>query len=662
MALALTISAPEPPRAGDDGIRAAELWRHVSYLASDSLAGRETGRPGVRKAERYIAREFKRVGLSPLPGREDYWVDFTLYRSGYAADGTSLAIDLGGRSKHGRAGIDFRPFPFSDEGVVEAPVVFVGYGITAPEHAYDDYGGIDVAGKIVLMLRHEPGEADPDSSFDGAASSRHARFTTKAGNAREHGAVGMLLVTDPLHHGPDEDLRLDGALSLTRPEEPNSETDATSAEPFLAVHVGQQLASKIAASAGHTLETLQRAVDGGAPAADFAMDGVRARIAVERSASTVAVPARNVAGFLEGRDPEMKDEWIVIGAHHDHLGGHPGGGDTVYNGADDNASGTAGVLALARAFAARPTGPRRSMAFVTFSGEEKGLLGSRALVEQRLISLDRIAFMLNLDMIGRNPDRSVQLYGDGYGRGVREIVDAANREIELPIDVAGARYAGNSDHDAFFEEGIPFLFFFTGVHDDYHQLGDHADKLDYDRMETIVRLTYDDGKRAVVSAVNEGSRAASAGLAAGDVVLAVGDAPRDPEQVGRRIQDVEPGTRVTLALRRAGGDLALSVERARAGFLGLAPGPIDDDRRRAHGLHGDEGFLLRQVVAGGPAERAGLQVGDIVTAISGRPVGRSNLRRRLMQIGAGETVDVTVIREDECFTLPVTLGEQPDRR
>ena len=301
--------------------------------------------------------------------------------------------------------------------------------------------------------------------------------------------------------------------------------------------------------------------------------------------------------------------------------------------------------------------------------------------------------MLNLDMIGRNPDRETQLYGDGYVRGLREITEAANHDIDLPIRFAGAGYTGNSDHDPFYDESIPFLFFFTGVHDDYHQLGDHADKLDYGRMESILQVAYgivdrlaeadvaprfihhitwlgaraevlDEGAGpvAVLTGVDDDSRAHQAGLRTGDVLTAFDSQPlEDPQEVGRRFDDIDPGTRVALAVRRGGDSLSVHLERAKVGYMGVSPGPLDEDQRSVHGLHDDEGIVLRQVVVGGPSDESGLQEGDIVIRIAGRPVGPMNLGQRLAQIGAGETVDVTIIREGERLTMPVTLGERPNR-
>ncbi len=675
-------------QGGRESIRAEDLRRNVRSLAADSLLGRETGEPGVRKAERFVAKEFKRAGLSHLPGHDDYFIDFTLYRRGYDPGSTDLTLRLGKRVKKSRMGADFRPFAFSDSGTVEAPVVFVGYGITAPEHDHDDYEGIDVEGKIVLMLRHEPREDDPDSPFGGRDSTDHALFSTKAENAREHGAAGMLLVTDPLHHGPREDLRVAGGLHLKPPEPPGESAEPDEGRPFLALQISQNLASSIVSGAGHSLAQMQRAVDDGSSPADFPLPDVVAAMGVFPAEQSEAVAARNVAAFLEGRDPNLKDEWIVIGGHHDHIGGYQGPGDTVFNGADDNASGTSGVLALAQAFADRAERPRRSLVFVTFSGEEKGLLGSKALVRQEQIPIDRVVFMLNLDMIGRNPERDVELNGDGFVRGLREVVESVNRDVGLPLEFGGDSYNGNSDHDSFYEKDIPFMFLFTGIHDDYHQLGDHAHKLDYERMESILGLAYgivdrlanddaapsfihhitwlgvrievlDDDRQAVVTAVDEDSRAVEAGLRVGDVLIAFGERTLDnPRQVGERFREIDPGTRVALGLRRGDQQLVLQIERAKTGYLGVFPGPLDEDLRRANGLGDDEGVRLNRVVPEGPADLAGLQVGDILVRISGRPLGMSSLRQRLMQIGAGETVEVMIIRDGERLTLPLTLGER----
>jgi len=691
LALAATTACDLLGRAPE--IDEAQMRNDVAYLASDELAGRETGEPGVAAAEEYIAAAFREAGLAPLPGHEGYFAPFTLYRTGLDKARTILVVGDGAAGTSYEPGVDFRPFNFSGDGAVDGDVVFAGYGITAPEHEYDDYAGLDVQGRIVLVLRHEPKEDDPDSSFDGKESTRHAEFTVKAENAKEHGAVALLLVTDPLNHTEADDLRMGGRLRLDPPEESGAEGDEREPRP-IAMQISRKVAEAIAAGSGRSLEELQSAIDGGTHPAELALRPVHARLATERLASAEAVPARDVVGFLEGSDPKLRDEWVVIGAHHDHIGSFSGEGDTVFNGADDNASGTSGLLALARAFAARKPHPRRSLVFATFSGEEKGLLGSKALVDQELIPVERVVFMLNLDMIGRNPDDRIEVYGDGYVPGLREAVDAANAGPDLPLDYAGADYVSNSDHDSFYQHDVPFAFFFTGVHDDYHQLGDHPDKLDYGRMRKIAELargaieTIADADAAPrfihhvtwlgirvevegegptagarVTGVDPGSRGEAAGLREGDLILSLDGATlAEARDVGRRFREIEPGSRAGLSVSRAGQLTELEVERARRSYLGIAPASPSDEQRAALGLRDDEGLLLRRVTDDGPAASAGLLEGDVLLSIAGRSVGMHNLSALLSQLGAGEVVDVEYVRDGERGRVEVTLGERPGRR
>ena len=693
--LAVTLAPAARREGGESSIRDGELRRHVGYLASDEMMGRDTGSAGIARAEEYIAKELRGYGLKPLPGHDDFFLDFTLYADAYDLAGTSLEIELGERVRKGEAGSSFRPFPFTDEGEVEAPIVFAGYGITDPTRDYDDYDSLDVEGKLVLVLRHEPLENDPDSSFDGTSSTEHAFFENKAQNAREHGAAGMLLVTDPLHHDRTDDLRLGGSLSLEaretgEPTAPDDEAPQEEEAGFLSLHIDRDLADAIVGAGELSLEDLQRELDRGTPAADLPpLLGVRGRVSVTRRDEQERVAARNVAAFLPGRDPELRDEWIVIGAHHDHVGGFEGKGDTVFNGADDNASGTAAVLELAEAFA-RGEAPRRSIVFTTFSAEERGLLGSRAMVESGQIPVERVVFMLNLDMLGRNPSRPIEVGGDGFGRGVREAVERSNADGALDLEFGGKEYSGNSDHDAFYEADIPFVFLFTGTHDDYHQLGDHPHKLSYRRMQRIGRMAYRlvdevgnadrppafvhhvgwlgaqveaiEGE-ARVTAVDEDSRAAQAGVREGDVVLSVGEQEvRTATEIGPAFRAVEPGQATGIELQREGEPVAISVTRAKTGYLGVFPGAVDDDLRQAHGLHEGQGIAVRGTAPEGPMDLAGVRAGDVLIAMAGKPIGLAGLRGRLAQIGAGETISIEVLRDGERLDLELTLGERPERR
>ena len=394
--------------------------------------------------------------------------------------------------------------------------MFAGYGITAPEHDYDDYAGLDVEGKIVLILRHEPatfrsergegsaGRSGSDEGPEGLSYSRHAYFVTKAKNAQSRGAVGLILFTDPRFSqrgGGADDLRLFSEMSLE--PEAGRRRRAAGYEGFLAVHVSQGLARRIFEPAGWTLEAVQEAMDEKVSPAQVDLGRLTADLAVSGREEPATLRGRNVLGYLEGADPELRDQWIVVGAHHDHIGSFTGAGDTVFNGADDNASGIAGVLELAEAFGALEKRPKRSMVFVTFGAEEVGLLGSRALVEQKGLPLEKLVFMMNFDMIGRNPDVPVKVYSSG-GEGFAAALEEGVARLELAIERSGVPSDAYSDYYPFHQEGIPFAYFFTGLHEDYHQVGDHADRLDYPRMERIVRLAYEvlfalaDGPRSEV--------------------------------------------------------------------------------------------------------------------------------------------------------------------
>ncbi len=469
-------------------ITAADLRADVTYLASDALAGRETGQPGEAQAERFIASQFARDRLQPLPGRKDFFLDFTLYRHTYDPAETRLAFSRGGDEIPAVLGASFRPFWFSRMGSVRAPVVFAGYGITAPEHGWDDYAGLDVSGKIVLVLRHEPVTDGGASRWADKDFTRHAFFVTKARNALAHGAAGMVLFTDPAFHpSGSDDLRVDGALSLDPAWKPSGGAETVA---LLSAQISRELAAKLLQPSGYTPESVQAAVDGGAKPRDVDLRGLSASLGVGAAAAAAQeVPARDVAGYLRGSDPKLADEWIVVGAHHDHLGAIPNApGDGIYNGADDNASGTSGVLELAQYFAAVHPRPARSMVFMTFTGEEEGLFGSEALFARGLVPRDRLRFMINLDMIGRNPDQPVRVFGKGVDERVRTGLETTAEALDLKWTWSGAGPSpANSDYGPFTEAGVPFLSFFTGEHEDYHEVTDEAGKLAYRRMEQLVR-------------------------------------------------------------------------------------------------------------------------------------------------------------------------------
>ncbi|MCI0651354.1 MAG: M28 family peptidase [Planctomycetes bacterium] len=699
-------------RIGAEAIDEPELRAHVFELAADSYQGRETLMPGAARAGEYLARHFAEYRLQPLPGQEGFLVPFTLWESGFDAEGTSLRSSVlaakapapapPAAERAWRAGFDFRPFPFSGAAEVAGEIVFCGYGITADER--DDYAGLDVKGRVALVLRHVPREKEEGNPLVG---SRHALFAAKAENAKAHGAAAILIVTDPLHHPEAEDLRLPNSLDLDAPKAAVAGEEGARPRArdgglgdFVALHVSQAVAETLVAASGKNLRELQALMDAGIRPSTIEIPKVQVSAAVKRLPGARQVTTNNVVGFLPGSDPVRKNEWIVIGAHYDHVGAFAGSGDTIYNGADDNASGTAGLLELAQAFASLPRAPARSIVFAAFSGEEKGLLGSYSILRLGQLPRDKIVFMLNMDMIGRNPERPVDVAGDGFATELTAVIAAANDPIQLPITLLGHAFEANSDHAPFYEAGIPFSFFFTGYHDDYHQLGDHPDKVAFDRMEKIVRLGYGIVQRfaagdvtprfihhvnwlgveiqvlgggggggggaerglarAEITRVEPESRGARAGLAAGDVVRGFGDAPlANPHEVGDLFRDVAPGADVAVSIERAGGRVNVAVTRARLGYLGIMPGAVEEETARQLGLAAGEGIRIGGFAEDGPARAAGIQAGDIILRIDGKPVSPGTLRDRLALIGAGERVALTIVRGSERMTIELVLAARP---
>ena len=479
-AILTTCTRQERDAGGSVEITATELREHVTYFASDDLEGRRIGTPGIGAAETYIAERMSDAGLFPLPDQNDFFLDFPLQTHSFDPETTRLTVY--GESEFALTiGRDFRPFAFSGTGAFGGELIFAGYGITAPEYGYDDYADIDVEGKIVLILRHEPEVGEAGQRFLGRRYTKHAFFVEKAKNAADHGAIAMLLVTDPLFRTTPEDLRL-----LERFSFPGDEISELDRSRIPALHISQESAKRILGLDAPSFDELQRRVDSGESIQiDLPTGGIQINGEVAIGESPTLVDVRNVAGYIEG----VEDHWLLLGAHHDHIGRFEGSGDTIYNGADDNASGTALLLELAEYYGLSASRPRWNIVFVTFSAEEVGLFGSRALPRSDWLPIDRISMMLNFDMIGRNPFEPLIIFGDGFVKGAAGVIEQVAESIELAVELQGRDHEPMSDHHIFYEQKIPFLMFHSDLHDDYHQISDHHALLDYDRMEKIGDLT-----------------------------------------------------------------------------------------------------------------------------------------------------------------------------
>jgi hypothetical protein len=525
---ALTIAAAAQTRAPqNDSIRQSDLRADLFFLASDPMRGRLTDTEENRAAAEFIKSRFERMGLKPA-ANDSFFQNYNLMTA-TVGEGNELDVVVGeGASRHLRQGQEFYPQRFSASGRVLAPVTFVGFGITAPRLQYDDYRG-DVTGKIVLALEHEPGERDAASPFDGVVTSEWSTAWRKALTAQQKGASGVLFVSDVHNHpgGGPSAAAAPGAAGVANfeatarnfwPETPpriRSFTLAAWADRIRipVAQISPGLAASLVAGTGRSFEDLAKAAE--TPHGFTPLPLPNARIDLRTAVDRHIVPDRNVVAILEGGDPKLKDEWVIVSAHFDHDGVN---GTQILNGADDNGSGTVALIEIAEAYAlAAQAGqrPKRSVLFAAWNSEERGLLGAWAYTEQPLAPLATIAAVFNMDMIGRNEE--VQVGGGprfnglevqtaesnsnalnvmGFSRApdLAAAVDRANAGIGLDLkkryDNNSSQLVRRSDQWPFLQRGVPALGFMTGLHPDYHTQYDRPEKINYAKMEKIARLIH----------------------------------------------------------------------------------------------------------------------------------------------------------------------------
>ena len=474
---------------GSSRIDAESVSRHLAFLASDKLQGRNTPSPGLDSAAAYIAREFARSGVRPVQGSYYQPVHLNIISLG---DTNALRVSAAGVAEEFAIKDDFTPFDNTGGGEVEGELVFAGYGISAPEYAYDDYAGLDVKGKIVLVLRHEPGEEDSASVFRGKRSTEYSNVTSKTRQAIERGAKAVLVMTDPLNH---TSLTPRGfpwpSLSKLMPRDALPMTLAMDGtEKIPVVHVGEKVMVRLFGSVD-SLVRLQASIDRAFTPRSFVLSGVRVR--VRTSIVVRDILTQNVVGVIEGSDSVRAKEVVVIGAHYDHVGvkrNTKTGEDSVYNGADDNASGTAALLEVARAFGGMGRAPRRSVLLIAFAGEEKGLFGSEYYVRKPFFPLGGTKAMLNMDMVGRGAPDSLQVIGAAEGSALLVTTRAENRPPEFVLVPTMKVQGGDSDHSSFAKRGIPAVEYFTGFHEQYHKVTDHADLIDTQKVARVADLVF----------------------------------------------------------------------------------------------------------------------------------------------------------------------------
>ena len=507
---------PEAIEQAARTITADDLRAHVRFLASDELQGRGTGAAGNQVAELYLASVFERLQLGRAAGAA-YLQPFELYFS-KLGEGSALTVTerVNGADVDTRyaPGADFYPHPASSSRTVTAGLVFAGYGISAPEYGYDDYSGVDVAGRIAVVLDGEPQSDNDRSRFEGRVSTAYADPERKIDLARQHGAVGLLLLRTRMRDRqavwPDRPSIRRRNLQLAERVD-----RATLPVGVISPSAGDALigtaASKLKSTIDQRLESAgERPVNG---AASFVVTGRQVRLAIDLSRERVVV--HNVVAMIEGTDPELKHQLVVVGAHMDHDGIDDEG--RIFNGADDNASGTAAVLGTAEAFAAAARSgrsPARTVVFALWNGEEKGDLGSEYFVEHPAPA-GRLVANVNMDMIGRNeevPDpndlrfvglsrttaaenaNSVHLLGYSYSPEFAALVRQENAAVGLTIkeDLDGnvQNLIRRSDQWSFLQQRVPAIFLTTGLHPDYHTPQDDIARINFEKMEKIARLAY----------------------------------------------------------------------------------------------------------------------------------------------------------------------------
>lgn len=647
-----------PDAAEITAARELRLSESAAYLASDELEGRGPGTKGIDLAAEYIAKQFADAGLKTdlydgLPFQK-----FSMPVGAKLGEKNEVKL-VGPSGPEGKPrtetklelGQNFTPLSLGGTAVFDLPLVFAGYGISAPDEHYDDYAGIDVAGKAVIVLRHEPQQDNPHGAFEGTKHSEFATFARKVSNAYEHGAAAVIFVSS------DAGVRKEVARRIARWQETLKELSESESkyretekptidqiraqvktvEDFLdrireqgqkvrdeldplvsfnagtgdevrpkfpVLHVKREAIDRlIHAAFDTTLTAIEQAIDEGPTPHSRELVGCRVQgeITVDRS----EVEVKNVVGVLEGEGP-LANETIVIGAHYDHLGfGDSGslalGSKAVHNGADDNGSGTAALIEVARHLANLDKKLPRRLVFVAFTGEERGLIGSARYVREPLYPLDHTVAMLNMDMVGRLKNDKLIVYGTGTADLLDQVVEKLNEGYRFDISKKPGGF-GPSDHSSFYAKKIPVIHLFTGTHGDYHRPSDDADKLNIPGMRKVAEFM-------------------------SDLAIALAESPERP------------------VYKATGRGASMGGDASRPYF-----GSIPDFSQE------QPGYALSGVTKDGPAEKAGLKEGDIIIKLGESKIGGlEDFDSALRKFKGGDTVPVVVKRGSEEITLTVQL-------
>jgi S1-C subfamily serine protease len=634
LALLLAFLVTIPVRAEAPAAAEARLVKDLTYLTSDECEGRGITTKGINLAADYIARQFQQAGLRPGGPDGTYFQPFALTTGGRVGNNPQLVLT--GPQGQTITLDPQRHFAVSlqgSSGQVTGPLVFAGYGITSTEPKYDDYAGLDVSGKVVVLLTGTPRRghryADVFAAAADGRGSPHASLTTKLENAAKHRAAAVLVVND------QSALRFGDRL-------PRPVASLRSGEParFPVVHVRRDVIDRVLLStAGKDLLEIEKGIDAALQPSSLALTGWACRVQTEVSHTKLTV--KNVIGVLDGRGP-LARETVVIGAHYDHVGmgssnrfgafrtgvagpGAPGGVGfplaemavtAIHRGADDNASGSTALMELARRFgaaqnatASNGNGAERSerrLVFIAFTAEESGLIGSAHYCRQPVFPLADTVAMLNMDMVGRLQDNKLMIGGLGSAKPFAALIDRLNEKhrFDLLREMSGQ---GPSDHASFYAQKVPVFKFFTGFHEQYHRPGDRPETIDVAGLGRIVGLV-------------------------GDVAAEVRASPARPEYV------------------KTGGFDRTRTLWSTAPATGVLPDYSDKK----------EGVLIEGVIKDTPAAKAGLKKGDRIVALAGKPLkDAAAFHAASRALKPGEKVEAAIERDGKPQKVEIQLVRAP---
>ncbi len=576
--------------------QAERYLEHVKTLAAPEMKGRGAGSPELERAADYIADELAALGVEPA-GENGFFQSFTVTTGAVMGDENRISIEHRAGSESLQAGAKWAPINFSRSGEVSGPVVFAGYGISSDDHGYDDYFHFDVQDKIIVVLRYEPDSFSEEQDGKRRRFTHHANLISKAINARNRGAKAVILVNGQRPDGGADKLIKFGATS--------GPDDAG----ILMVQVKNDVVERWFRRSGKSLRLLQRDINSSDSPQSFALSEsfkLTLSVDIERKQAQV----RNVAGYLPGDT----DEYVVVGAHYDHLGlGDesslaPDRIGEVHHGADDNASGTAGLLEIAHRFSRDDAGYRRGVLFLAFAGEEIGLLGSAHWADHPTKPLANAAAMLNMDMIGRINTSKAYVGGVGTADGFEHMVQGLAKELSFKLETSNSGYSA-SDHTSFTAKRVPVLFFFSGLHGDYHKPSDTWEKINADGAVELVDLV-------------------------GDITAELRNAEQRP-----RFAKAEPDPHSGAAPSGSGG-----------GGYGPYFGSIPDFAEVPNGVR------FADIRPGSPADKGGLRAGDILTGFGGKPIQNLyDFTYALRDSEVGQTVKIEYLRDGESQETDVTL-------